>query len=86
VIVDTNELAAMKDRACTHKEKMGPTRARNVAATMQLQGEDVRAYHCCFCPCWHVAHVMSQEGVEKLAEAIRLRAYPQGPHVARGAG
>jgi hypothetical protein len=88
VIVDLNELDAIRERSCTRKEKYTQRRARNLAASMRIDGSQVQAYRCPFEDedIWHVGHVMAWEGVEKLAEALRFRAYPEGPHVEREVG
>jgi hypothetical protein len=86
VIVDANELDAIRERSCTRKTAYGPNRARTVAVERQRAGDDVHPYRCPFCGLWHLGHVMSQEGVEALAEALRFRAYPQGGHIDREAG
>lgn len=80
------ELSAIRDRSCTRKEKMGPKRARNVAAAKQLQKIDVHPYRCPFCGSWHVGHTPSMPSVETIAQAIRFQAYPEGGHIARAAG
>jgi hypothetical protein len=84
--MNATELDTLQERACTGKSKMGPVAARNAAASMRLNGEDVQPYRCPFCACWHVGHTMAWEGVEHLAEALRFRAHPEGPHVVREAG
>lgn len=66
------------DRGCARKHPYGRTTARSIAARMQTAGDrTVSAYRCPWAddndPHWHVGHLPSMEGLERIAAAIRNR-------------
>lgn len=76
----------IRQSVCEQKAKYGPVAARNHAASARVSGNDLQPYRCPFCGCWHLGHAMSWKRLKRLAKALRLRAYPEGPHIERRAG
>jgi hypothetical protein len=78
------EVAGIVDRVCRSKERFpgpGPARrtARRLSATMDAP---VHGYRCPFADDgprhWHVGHMPSLAGLDRLALAIRVRAQREG--------
>jgi hypothetical protein len=74
--VNDDQATAVLERMCHGKKRLGAKAARRVADAVQATGEDVHAYRCCVCRCWHLGHTPSMATVESIAAAIRERSYP----------
>jgi hypothetical protein len=66
-------------RACGQKARLGPESAHNLAERMNTgdlkEGTGprlVQAYVCPVCGAWHVGHLLSPEGMAKMADALRV--------------
>lgn len=70
----------IKAKACDGKVRFGhPDTARAAAADVERDhpgndGHPASAYRCSFCRRWHVGHVPSIEGLQGIADAIRVLA------------
>jgi hypothetical protein len=84
--MSAEEVASIVERACRLKERFyGPGPARRTARRVSAAtGEPVRAYRCPFgdgtrrTRHWHIGHIPSMAGLDRLALAIRARAQGVG--------
>jgi hypothetical protein len=81
-VITYPEAEAIRDRACGHKPRLGQDEARRRAAAYNRnkteEGRPLAAYRCCFCGSWHTGHLLSEEGMETMAQAIRVLAQELG--------
>lgn len=61
----------LRQRVCGAKPAFGVKAAHRHAEQLRRAGQDVSAYRCVFCRCWHVGPVPSMETIEALARVIR---------------
>jgi hypothetical protein len=75
--MDLDQAERVRSRACDGKTRFSSSRSAHraldrVRGRLTDRGRPLACYRCPFCSSWHLGRLLSEEGMQTIADAIRV--------------